>query len=335
MYPTTIATWAVLIRKALDASGVDGQALFNKAGIELKDNHDPDSRLPVDKMQEVWRSIVEETNDPCFGLKVAQYWHPSHFHALGYAWLASESLMDAFRRLARYGHIMSDALVITLEESVGEVLFKIGWKIKTARDFKPSVLSIDASMATLVFMCRFLYGDDFKPLHLMITRPRPDCMPEYSAFFQCGIEFESDYNGFILSRELLEKRLPTGHQALASLHDQVLLNYLSKLDKDDICMQVQKKLVDNLSSGEISEEQMADSLHMSQRSLQRKLQQQGTSYKKLLDQTRRELATSYVKDKKRSLSEITFLLGFSEQSNFTRAFKRWEGVAPSEYREAI
>ena len=78
---------------------------------------------------------------------------------------------------------------------------------------------------------------------------------------------------------------------------------------------------------------MADALHMSVRSLQRKLQQQGTSYKKLLEQTRRELAQTYVKDKRRSFSEITCLLGFSEQSNFTRAFKRWEEVAPGEYRE--
>lgn len=335
MYPTTIATWAALIRKALDAREIDGQALFRQAGIDLKDNHDPDSRFPFEKMQEVWRLIEEETDDPCFGLKVAQHWHPSHFHALGYAWLASETLMDAYRRLARYGHIMNDALEVILEESVGEILFRIGWRKQPQPEYQPVMISVDASMATLVHMSRFIYGADFKPLHMMITRTRPDCMQEYTAFFQCGIEFESAYNGFIMSREMLEQRLPTGHQALAMLHDQVLLDYLSKLNKDDICMQVQKKLVDNLSGGEVSEEQMAKALFMSQRSLQRKLQQQGTSYKKLLDQTRRELATTYVKDKKRSFGEITFLLGFSEQSNFTRAFKRWEGIAPSEYREAV
>lgn len=335
MYPTTIATWALLIRKSLDASGMDGLALFKQAGVELKDNHDPDSRFPLAKMQRVWRLIEEATDDACFGLKVAQHWHPSHFHALGYAWLASENLLDAFRRLARYGHIMNDALQITLEEDVGEILFKLEMHKKGLADFQSEALALDASMATLIFMSRFIYGQEFKPLHMMITRPRPHCMPEYTAFFQCGIEFEAAYNGFIMSREALEKRLPTGHQQLAVIHDQVLMDYLSRLDKDDICMQVQKKLVDNLSSGEMSEEQMAKSLYMSQRTLQRKLNQQGTSYKKLLEQTRRELAVSYVRDKKRSLSEITFLLGFSEQSNFTRAFRRWQGVSPSEYRETV
>lgn len=333
MYPTTISTWAFLIRKALDAGGLDSKALFEQAGLVLSENNNPDSRVPTKAMQDLWRLVERQVDDPCFGLEVARYWHPSHFHALGYAWLASETLLDAYRRLARYGHIMNDALEISLEENAGEMLFRFGWNRNFLPGDQAAPVSIDASMATLVHMSRFIYGNEFKPLHMMVMRARPACMSDYTAYFQCGIEFEAEYNGFIIAREMMEKPLPTGHQNLALLHDQVLIDYLSKLGKADISMQVKKKLVDNLSSGVVTEEKMAESLHMSLRSLQRKLQQQGTNYKKLLDETRKELALSYVKDKQRSFSEITFLLGFSEQSNFTRAFKRWKGVAPSEYRE--
>ena len=319
---------------ALDARHLDGQAIFERAGLTLSDSQDPDSRFPMQAMQQVWKQIAREVSDPCFGLEVAKHWHPSHFHALGYAWLASNTLLDAYRRLTRYGHIMNDALRIKLEETAGEVLLRLGLDNRMIADAHTEPAAIDASMATLVQMSRYIYGDDFKPLHMMVMRARPDCMAEYTAYFRCGIEFEADYNGVIIAREVREKRLSTGHQNLAMLHDQVLIDYLSKLNKDDISMQVKKSLVDNLSGGEVSEEKMADALHMSPRSLQRKLQQQGTSYKKLLDETRRELALTYVKNRQRSFGEITFLLGFTEQSNFTRAFKRWEGVSPSEYRES-
>ena len=91
-------------------------------------------------------------------------------------------------------------------------------------------------------------------------------------------------------------------------------------------------LLEQLSSGELSEEQMAQRLHMSRRTLQRKLAEAETTYQKLLDDTRRDLALRYLEDPRHSITDITFLLGFSQQSAFTRAFRRWTGMSPTDYR---
>jgi AraC-like DNA-binding protein len=99
-------------------------------------------------------------------------------------------------------------------------------------------------------------------------------------------------------------------------------------------MQVKTKLIQELPSGNISEEIIAEDLYMSQRSLQRRLREEGTTYKELLNETRRDLAAQYIKASSVSINEITYLLGFSEPSNFSRAFKRWTGVSPSEYRQS-
>jgi AraC-like DNA-binding protein len=100
-------------------------------------------------------------------------------------------------------------------------------------------------------------------------------------------------------------------------------------------MQVKSKIVDLLSSGMVTEQDMANALHLSLRSLQRKLHEEGTSYKKILEETRRDLATKYIQNSRLSISEISFLLGFSEISNFSRAFKRWHGQAPSDFRAEL
>ena len=91
-------------------------------------------------------------------------------------------------------------------------------------------------------------------------------------------------------------------------------------------------LLEQLSSGELSEEEMAQQLHMSRRTLQRKLADAETTYQQLVDETRRDLALRYIENPHHSITDITFMLGFSQQSAFTRAFRRWTGTAPSEYR---
>ncbi|MEE9265906.1 MAG: helix-turn-helix transcriptional regulator, partial [Gammaproteobacteria bacterium] len=103
-------------------------------------------------------------------------------------------------------------------------------------------------------------------------------------------------------------------------------------DRSSAAMQVRARLTEQLSSGHATQNSVADALHMSLRTLQRRLNDEGTSYKGLLDETRRELAAHYMAETHRSINEITYLLGFSEPSNFSRAFRRWTGKSPSAYR---
>ena len=129
------------------------------------------------------------------------------------------------------------------------------------------------------------------------------------------------------------RTLPSGNAELARENDQIIARYLSKLDRDDTVLQIKAKLLEHLPSGNITEEEVAKSLNMSIRTMQRKLKVLDKSYKQIMDDTRRELAVEYVREGDVPITTITFILGFSEPANFTRAFKRWTGQSPSEYRK--
>ena len=139
----------------------------------------------------------------------------------------------------------------------------------------------------------------------------------------------------LFSHDVLEASLPIANVILAGNNDRLIKEYLARLDKSIFSAQVKARLLELLPSGHINEERMASLLKVSLRSLQGKLKEEDTGFKTLLEDTRRELAENYIRDNSLSISEITYLPGFSEPGNVTRAFKRWQGVSPSAYREGL
>jgi AraC-like DNA-binding protein len=126
--------------------------------------------------------------------------------------------------------------------------------------------------------------------------------------------------------------LPTGNAELAYQNDKIVSDYLARFDNTRLSERVRTIFIERLVTGKFSEEQIADQLNLSLRSLQRRLRDEQTSYQQLLDETRLELALQYINRTSLSVAQIAPLLGFSDSSNFNRAFKRWLGISPSKYR---
>jgi AraC-like DNA-binding protein len=133
---------------------------------------------------------------------------------------------------------------------------------------------------------------------------------------------------------LADEILVGANPELALLNDQVVIRRLARVDRDDIVARVQAVLMDQLPNGNISDESVAAELHMSVRTMHRKLTEVNNNFRMLLVEMRRELAEQYILDNSLTLTEISLLLGFSEPSSFSRAFKSWTGTAPSEARQA-
>lgn len=332
MNATTISSWALLIAKALDHLGYSSESVFRTVGLDPKKLKDTNARYSVQKMQELWRAAVELANDPMLGIKVAGFWHPTTFHALGYSWMASDSLKEAMERAVRHSKLVSDLVRLTFEKVSGAYKLNIGVHTVT---YDPVPESVDAAAAVFVHMTRLVYGDEINPLLVTLPRAKPLTAKEFSEFFNAPIEYDAQETELFFIEEQVEKPLPTGNVELAHANDKIVKDYLSHLDKTHVAMQVKTKIVDLLSSGMITEQDMASALNLSLRSLQRKLREEGTSYKEILEETRRDLATNYIQNSRLSISEISFLLGFSEISNFSRAFKRWHGRAPSDFRAGL
>ena len=127
--------------------------------------------------------------------------------------------------------------------------------------------------------------------------------------------------------------LPAANAELARHNDAVVMALLARMDRDDVIARLRALLVELLPSGECSKETVAARLNMSDRSLQSRLATRGTSYRALLNETRRELAEQYIRQGLHSVSEVTYLLGFADVSSFSRAFRSWEGLSPSEYKD--
>ncbi len=332
MFPSTISSWALLVAKALESYGCDCDAVFKRAGLDPKKLRDPNARYPASGMLKLWRLAVETTDDPCFGLSVARFWHPTSLHALGYSWMASGTLKEALERTVRYFQVLTTAGRVRLEEEPEAYLLTLEPRNSLAL---PADEAIDAAMATLVFMCRTSYGEQFRPLRVAMRRTLPLCGGKFAAFFQAPIDYASANNGLYLGKHELNVRLPTANAELARANDRIVMSYLARMNDGNVSMQVKTQIVDQLPSGGLNERTIAGALNLSLRTLQRKLNELGTSYKALLDEARRDLASGYIQDPSYSISEITYLLGFSEPSNFSRAFKRWYGESPSQYRVTL
>ena len=128
--------------------------------------------------------------------------------------------------------------------------------------------------------------------------------------------------------------LPGASPDMAQHNDEIVMGYLAQMDRQDIVNRVRRLIIEELASGNLSKQGVADKMHMSPRNLQLKLAAENTTFQDILDNTRQSLATGYMEQSHLAITEIAYLLGFSDASNFTRAFRRWFGVSPREYRVA-
>ncbi len=324
---STISSAILPLWKALESYGCDGRALFAQVGLDPDKLHDPNARYPFTSLTRLWKLAAAATQDPCFGLTAAGFWHPTTFHALGYSWMASHSLEDALMRMTRYSGIVSDAARLSLTESAEGFEFTLRPRFEPLADE-----AADAAMSIILGMCRTSRGSTFNPLRVTMQRDTPAVVDAFSQVFRAPIQFSAPENMMVFGKTDLTAPLPTANAELARANDRIITNYLARFTHGSTKIRVEAKLLDQLSSGHATQESIAEALAMSPRTLQRNLKQEGTSYKQLLEETRRELASQYIKEARLSVNEITFMLGFSEPANFSRAFKRWMGVSPSEYR---
>ena len=248
---------------------------------------------------------------------------------LGYAWLSSSTLRTALGRVVRYWHIVIADLPVALNESADGVEF-----VHTPPPLDDDLDRIrgDMAMAILFEMCRTNFGRAFKARRVAFRHLAPADKRPYETFFGCPVTFNAGANRLLISRAEADHPLPTANRQLAAMHDRILAEELARLDKKNVMARVRASLLTRMASGELSEEDSARDLHMSRRSLQRRLAEADATYQSLVDDTRRDLALRYIQDPAKSATDITFLLGYSQQSAFTRAFRRWTGKSPSEYR---
>ena len=322
--PSVSSLW-----RQIEDHGIDAEAIFRKHGVHQSTLFDTNARVSDLVLDRVIVEAAEQSGDALFGVKEAKYFLPSHIGPLGFAWLASTTLQSALERLQRYVKVIHEKGQVAIDYRQDELVVSIHVDAPTAWAYHRDT----SQLAVLTRMCRFIYGDKWNPSLVTIAHPPPADTSYYFEFFRCAVKFNAEQNSVHFDKEQAEKRLSGSNKQLAQLNDHIVVRYLASRSKNDIINRVKTAILENLGQGSVTETTIAEALHMSTRNLNRKLSAENTSFKALLLEIRTELASQYINDATLTLTEISYQLGFSEISSFSRAYKRWTGQSPSEARK--
>lgn len=284
---------------------------------------------------QLWSNLLEKisvtVNDPALGLEIGKRIAPRHVGVLGYLVLSCHNLGEALNRFARYQRLVYDVNPFTVH--VDEKGMEFRWGIDYG---KPGALVDETSIAALFSFLHRLTNQPLNPSFVSFVNPKPANVKIYSDFFHCPVEFDDKITRFRFPIEYLSVPLLHSDTTLLDLLSQQAEALLAVLPKADVFEEkLQQVIVQTLHEGEPTLPIVSAHLALSSRTLQRRLQERGLVFQDILENTRRELAVRYLLDKTLSLTDIALLLGYSEQSAFNRAFKRWYQEPPKIYRKRI
>jgi AraC-like DNA-binding protein len=326
---TTSSSWALSIVQALELDGVDCRTLFIELELDYAALSNADARFAQDGMTRLWQRAVEMTGNAAIGLNLAKVMRPGAMHVVGYALMSSSTLKESLLRLVRYQRIIAegaDVRFFPTEQGYLLTLSIHGDQLPPARQ------STEGSLASTLAFCRWLTNKPLVPLEVCFQGPPPRDLEPYRAVFHAPLRFNAECDGLLMRHADMDIPLPTANAELAQLHDRFAGEYLARFSDSRVTHQARQIMCRLLPQGEPRREAVAQMLHLSERTLQRRLGEEGTSFQQLLDDTRRTLAEQYLAQPDLALLEIAYLLGFADPSNFFRAFKRWFAMTPGEYR---
>ena len=329
---TTSAVWVKGIAEMLAAEGLDVASLFAAAGIDRSALEGPAARLQTEKLSHLWQLAVERSRNPAIAVAQHQVARPAAFDVVGYTMMSCADLRGAFERLIRYLLILSDALTMTMTKEddgyrIDFVLFGGDRPIPRQR--------IEFIFVTVVSFCRWITRSDLSPRSVELAYRGPADPAPYRAAFRCPVSFDASHNSLLFASADMNLALPTFNPQLAELHERFAGEYLRHFDHAQTSFRVREAIVRRLPDGEPRRDEVAVELRMSERTLQRRLEEEKTSFVQLLDDTRRELADQYLGRLHLSLAQAAYLLGFADQSSFFRACRRWFKVSPGQYRNQL
>ncbi len=327
--PSVLSSWSRVIVDALEAAGIPSEPVLLRAGFAKGAFDDPNLRHPQYATQALWREAREAFHDPACGLRISCHVRPTTFHALGYAVLASVTLREALERLVHYSSLVGDGARLGLQADADSA--RLSFVLAPGAKGMPPE-GIDAVMSLIVRTCRMLTDRSFALDLVEQRRAAPEDVLPYQRFFRCPLRFAADADALTFSAAVLDQALPNGNPELARHNDDLVRRSFAELQQGNLIDRVRAAIAEHNKPTDATPARVARTLGFSERSLQRHLSKLGTSFAELLTQTRREMACSYLREPRFSVTEVAFLLGFEDASSFARAFRRWTGVSPSEFR---
>ena len=324
---------AIFARRIIQAAGVeiDPREALRSIGLDPRGPMDVNERVGeeayYDLLERVARAMRSGHRLP---LQVGPLMRPDDYGALGLAWKSAPSVRDSLQRVARYCRVWTDNMTYEIaeqDEGIEFLLHRFGERRLGMR------LSNESTVASAVSLIRQTASKGFRPRAVYLQHAAPGTTADHEHHFGCPVHFGADRDAIAIPHEALDRPNHLADDGISAF----LLGHLDKelqQSEDDGSLEAltRRAISKALSDGMPRMETVAKRLGMSERTLQRRLVEQGRTYKQLVEATQADLAKNLLRHSEYPLSEVAFLTGFSEQSAFNRAFKRWTDSTPTKYR---
>lgn len=286
-------------------------------------------RLSVEQWFALWRSLTAHLDDPTIGLQVSRLLQNEPYDPLWITALSANSFQDALEKIGRYKRLFS-AEEISLTQQGQHWHIEISWLSEQT----PPAILLDATFAHMLELGRRGTGRNIHPARVLFQRQESD-RAVYEQFFQCPIEFGAANNLLIFKDEDIKLPFKSANpELLALIEPQLEAELQPHSSPQRFVEQVAELLLKRIAGNSPTIHDIAQELHISARTLQRRLAEEGVHFQQLLEQVRLKLAKTYLQASKLELTEIAFLLGYQEPTSFHRAFQQWEGQPPGQWRIA-
>ena len=324
---------AKAVEKIINAAvvrGVRASSLYQAASLDPASLRSPDHRIPFAQLVSLYEIAAALTNDDAFGLHVGESVDATAFDVLGYSVINSANLGEALARVVRYHSIWTDGAGFDLRDHGDKTRLNYQYLDSLIREHRHDA---EMTFAAFVTLARAVTGTDWQPESVNFQHATPRDVSEHERIFRCPVGFAADKNEFVMKSSVLLLSIKKADAKLCAVLDQHAEVLLKRYPyHDDLIGRARVIISNELNGGNPAIDGVAQKLGMSPRTLQRKLRQHDTSHQQLVDDLRKNLALRYLDEPSMAIGEVAYLLGFSESSAFHRAFKRWTGQTPSEYR---
>jgi len=329
--PTISVSTVIDVYYTLLELGIDKGFLETESGIRLAELENPDGRVCISKLKTLWDIALTYTKNPAIGLVVGEKVDPSRFSIVTQASFQCETAREGLEKYTRFFSIVNQAasLALNIEGDLATLEFQF-----ESPEFY-SISEMERTMVSILTRSHYALGHKAIPKKIFFQHAAPDYLDQYETVFQAPLFFDQDKTAIVFDQKWLDTKINQSNPHLLN----VLTDYAEKLLKKlQPTRTTQSKLREfiklNLCNNDNLDVKLAaKKLNMSRHTLYRKLKKEGVSFQSLVEEVRQKEAKSHLKENIISISELAYLLGFSELSAFSRAFKRWTGESPAQFRD--
>lgn len=317
---------------AIEVAGGDPDQVLRPLGLDREDLASPHGFIAAADFARILETAARATGDECFGLHFGERFHPKDIGALVYVVLNAPTFAVGFEDVARYLRVHNQAAQASFVAGPARSYLRHALDLPAEIRRQHTECSLAVGLGTI----RLMAGSEWAPLEVQLEHPAPSDTSEHVRVFGAPVSFDSAANALVVEHDFGERPVPAADARLYPILKLYLDRVLDELPPENgVLASVRMAIVESMRHGEPTLGQVARTVALGPRTLQRQLKEHDADFKTLVDDTRRRLSLLHLRDQKNTLTDVSYLVGYSEVSAFNRAFRRWTGSTPSDYRREL